>query len=71
MEPLSWKPRAFLHHNFITADEADHIVALAKPFVSYNFSLCFAATGLLSDGRHQRQLQHHMKSWLICHACLG
>lgn len=34
MEPVSWRPRAFVFHNFMTEAEADHIVALAKPFVS-------------------------------------
>jgi len=28
---LSWKPRAWLYHNFLTAEEADHIISLAKP----------------------------------------
>lgn len=34
VEPVSWRPRAFVFHNFMTEAEADHIVALAKPFVS-------------------------------------
>jgi hypothetical protein len=34
VEPVSWKPRAFVFHNFMTEEEADHIVGLAKPFVS-------------------------------------
>ena len=34
VEPVSWKPRAFVFHNFMTPEEADHIVSLAKPFVS-------------------------------------
>jgi hypothetical protein len=33
VEPVSWKPRAFVFHNFMTEEEADHIVSLAKPFV--------------------------------------
>ena len=35
IEPVSWKPRAFVYHNFMTEEEADHIVSLAKPFVSH------------------------------------
>ncbi len=31
---MSWRPRAFVFHNFLTEAEADHIVAQAKPFVS-------------------------------------
>jgi hypothetical protein len=34
VEPVAWKPRAFVFHNFMTPEEADHIVSLAKPFVS-------------------------------------
>jgi hypothetical protein len=33
VELLSWTPRAFLYHNFISADEADHMVKLAKPYM--------------------------------------
>eukprot|EP00887_Chlorella_sp_A99_P000773 scaffold5.g773.t1 len=34
VEPLSYKPRAYLFHNFLTHEECDHIIRLAKPFVS-------------------------------------
>ena len=34
MEQLSWKPRAYLYHNFMTAEEADHLVELARPTVA-------------------------------------
>lgn len=33
IEPLSWRPRSFLYHNFMTAEEADHIIHVAKPFM--------------------------------------
>ncbi|KAI7843911.1 hypothetical protein COHA_002453 [Chlorella ohadii] len=33
VEPVSWRPRAFVFHNFLTEAEADHIVAQAKPFM--------------------------------------
>lgn len=33
VEPLSYKPRAYLFHNFLTHEECDHIIRLAKPFV--------------------------------------
>jgi prolyl 4-hydroxylase len=29
VEVLSWKPRAFLYHNFLTEEEADHVINLA------------------------------------------
>eukprot|EP00270_Netrium_digitus_P005718 TRINITY_DN1766_c0_g1_i1.p1 TRINITY_DN1766_c0_g1~~TRINITY_DN1766_c0_g1_i1.p1 ORF type:complete len:330 (+),score=72.97 TRINITY_DN1766_c0_g1_i1:57-1046(+) len=31
VEQLSWKPRAFLYHGFLSDEEADHIVQLATP----------------------------------------
>ncbi|PRW56157.1 Prolyl 4-hydroxylase subunit alpha-1 [Chlorella sorokiniana] len=33
VEPVSWRPRAFVFHNFMTEEEADHIVKAAKPFM--------------------------------------
>lgn len=34
IEVLSWKPRAFLYHNFLTPEECDHVVELAKPHMA-------------------------------------
>jgi hypothetical protein len=34
IETLSWKPRAFLYHNLLSPEEADHLITVAKPFVS-------------------------------------
>lgn len=31
IETLSWSPRAFLYHNFLTPEECDHIIAVATP----------------------------------------
>jgi prolyl 4-hydroxylase len=33
LETLAWSPRAFLMHRFLSEAEADHLVALAKPFM--------------------------------------
>jgi hypothetical protein len=33
IEPVSWRPRAFVYHNFLTTEEADHIIAQAKPWM--------------------------------------
>jgi hypothetical protein len=32
-EVISWNPRAFVYHNFITEEEAEYIKTLAKPMV--------------------------------------
>ena len=31
IETISWEPRAFLYHNFMTPEECDHLIDLAKP----------------------------------------
>eukprot|EP00270_Netrium_digitus_P011014 TRINITY_DN3468_c0_g1_i1.p1 TRINITY_DN3468_c0_g1~~TRINITY_DN3468_c0_g1_i1.p1 ORF type:complete len:325 (+),score=62.34 TRINITY_DN3468_c0_g1_i1:88-1062(+) len=31
---LSWRPRAFLYKNFLTAEECDHLISLARPKLS-------------------------------------
>ena len=31
IEALSWRPRAFLYHNFLSLEECDHIIAVATP----------------------------------------
>jgi len=33
IETLSWSPRAFLYHNFISMEEADHIIRVGKPMM--------------------------------------
>ena len=34
IEQVSWEPRAYIYHNFMSAEDCDHLVSLAKPFVS-------------------------------------
>lgn len=51
VELLSWKPRAFLYHNFLSEAEADHIVSAAKPWVS-----CGAVCLHLSIAPHRCRL---------------
>ena len=31
VETLSWEPRAFLYHNFLTLQECEHIIGLGRP----------------------------------------
>jgi prolyl 4-hydroxylase len=33
VEVISWHPRAYYFHNFITNEEADHVIKLAKPYL--------------------------------------
>lgn len=33
VETLSWTPRAFLYHNFLSGEEADYIINAARPFL--------------------------------------
>ena len=39
-EQISTRPRAYVYHNFLTTQECDHIVALAKPQVVLAFLGC-------------------------------
>jgi prolyl 4-hydroxylase len=34
IEVVSWKPRAFIYHHFLSEAEAEHIKQLAAPTVS-------------------------------------
>ncbi|RMZ52248.1 hypothetical protein APUTEX25_001638 [Auxenochlorella protothecoides] len=34
IEQISWRPRAYLYHNFLSEAEADHVVTLAKPHIT-------------------------------------
>lgn len=34
LEQLSWKPRAYLWHNFLTHEECDHIVKISLPHIA-------------------------------------
>lgn len=36
VEQLSWKPRAYLFHNFLSPEEADHVIAVALPRIRRN-----------------------------------
>ena len=31
VETVSWHPRAFVYHNFMTAEECEHLINLGKP----------------------------------------
>ncbi|XP_010432225.1 PREDICTED: probable prolyl 4-hydroxylase 8 isoform X3 [Camelina sativa] len=31
VEVISWEPRAFVYHNFLTNEECEHLISLAKP----------------------------------------
>lgn len=35
IEVVSWKPRAFIYHNFLSEAEAEHIKQLAAPTVNH------------------------------------
>ncbi|KAF3786245.1 putative prolyl 4-hydroxylase 3 [Nymphaea thermarum] len=49
-EVLSWEPRAFVYHNFLTDDECDYLVNLAKPHMRKS-TVVDSATGKSKDSR--------------------
>ena len=44
IEPLSWSPRAFLYHSFLSPEECEHIRGLARPRLERS-QVVDAATG--------------------------
>ena len=33
IEAVSWRPRAFVYHNFLTDEECEHIIKMAEPSI--------------------------------------
>lgn len=65
IEPLSWRPRAFLYHGFLSAEETAHVRALAEPRLERSQvfdtatgegALCRCAAGWPSLTRKLRQV---------------
>ena len=65
-EQISVHPRAYVYHNFLSPEECDHIVALAKPQVitalARQHDVCCKCTGLLynvmSNCKHADEKEH-------------
>ncbi|XP_043711987.1 probable prolyl 4-hydroxylase 3 isoform X2 [Telopea speciosissima] len=49
-EILSWEPRAFVYHNFLSKEECDYLIELAKPFMEKS-TVVDSATGKSKDSR--------------------
>ncbi|BAT75340.1 hypothetical protein VIGAN_01318600 [Vigna angularis var. angularis] len=50
VEILSWEPRAFLYHNFLTKEECDYLINIAKPDMQKS-SVVDSKTGKSMDSR--------------------
>jgi len=50
VEALSWDPRAFLYHNFLSKEEAEHLVSLGEPRVTRS-TVVGGQNGRVSDIR--------------------
>ncbi|CAK9860956.1 unnamed protein product [Sphagnum jensenii] len=50
VEVLSWEPRSFLYHKFLTAEECMHLIDLAKPSMIKS-AVVDSATGKSKDSR--------------------
>eukprot|EP00879_Flechtneria_rotunda_P021291 GHRR01022434.1.p1 GENE.GHRR01022434.1~~GHRR01022434.1.p1 ORF type:complete len:174 (+),score=18.81 GHRR01022434.1:304-825(+) len=48
---ISWKPRAFIYHNLLTDEEADHIKRLAAPMMKRSTVVGQGGTNVLDDYR--------------------
>ncbi|XP_050214958.1 probable prolyl 4-hydroxylase 3 [Mercurialis annua] len=49
-EILSWEPRAFLYHNFLSKEECEYLIALAKPHMEKS-TVVDSKTGRSKDSR--------------------
>ncbi|PKA58830.1 prolyl 4-hydroxylase [Apostasia shenzhenica] len=49
-EVLSWEPRAFIYHNFLSKDECEYLIGLAKPRMSKS-TVVDSTTGKSKDSR--------------------
>ncbi|XAR61608.1 Procollagen-proline dioxygenase [Bertholletia excelsa] len=49
-EILSWEPRAFIYHNFLSKEECEHLINLAKPHMAKS-TVVDSKTGRSKDSR--------------------
>ncbi|KAJ0966885.1 hypothetical protein J5N97_023802 [Dioscorea zingiberensis] len=49
-EVLSWEPRAFIYHNFLSKEECEHLISLAKPHMEKS-TVVDSQTGRSKDSR--------------------
>ncbi|KAK8571230.1 hypothetical protein V6N13_103359 [Hibiscus sabdariffa] len=50
VEIISWEPRAFLYHNFLSKEECEYLIKIAKPFMKKS-SVVDSKTGKSKDSR--------------------
>lgn len=50
VEVISWEPRAFVYHNFLTKEECEYLIALAKPHMQKS-TVVDSETGKSKDSR--------------------
>lgn len=50
VEFLSWEPRAFIYHNFLSKEECEYLISLAKPHMQKS-TVVDSATGKSKDSR--------------------
>lgn len=49
-EVVSWEPRAFIYHNFLSKEECEYLISLAKPHMAKS-TVVDSATGRSKDSR--------------------
>lgn len=49
-EVLSWEPRVFIYHNFLSKKECEHLISLAKPYMAKS-TVVDSVTGESKDSR--------------------
>ena len=65
IEVVSWKPRAFVYHGFLTHSECDHIIALATPRLTRS-----GVTNADGSANATDDIRTSFGAWIRC-ACGG
>jgi hypothetical protein len=60
---VSWKPRAFIYHNFLSDAEAEHIKQLAAPTVSHYRTFVGVSSWTYVPQQHYSTAQHGTAAW--------
>ncbi|EOY15128.1 2-oxoglutarate (2OG) and Fe(II)-dependent oxygenase superfamily protein isoform 2 [Theobroma cacao] len=56
-EVLSWEPRAFIYHNFLSKEECEYLINLAKPHMAKS-TVVDSKTGRSKDSRVRTSSEH-------------
>ncbi|KAK8681531.1 hypothetical protein V6N13_053933 [Hibiscus sabdariffa] len=68
-EIISWEPRAFLYHNFLSKEECEYLIKIAKPFMKKS-SVVDTKTGKRKDSRFVLSAGYEIKWTVLVFHCI-